>query len=92
MPDGEIWVFQRLVTSNSLCGIKVEHLGEQVKSEWVCVWEQLRERYSGPDGQRPDIVLSLWFFQLNKNFGDRGGRLTLGEPTRRRVSSEGVPR
>ena len=66
MPDGEIWVFQRLVASNSLCGIKVEHLGEQVKSEWVRVWEQLRERYSRPDGQRPDIVLSLWFLQLNK--------------------------
>lgn len=59
MPDGEVWVLQRLFASNALRGVKVEHLSEQVKSERVRVREQLRERDSWPDGQRPNVVLSL---------------------------------
>ena len=94
MPDGKIWVLQCLFACNSLRGIKVEHLGEQVESERVRMWEQLRERYPRPDGQRPNVILSLWIL-LNDTaeiFSDLERRLTLGEPTRRRVSSEGVPR
>jgi hypothetical protein len=39
VPDGEIWVLQRLVAGDAFRGIKVEHLGEQIKRERVSMRE-----------------------------------------------------
>jgi hypothetical protein len=50
MPDGEVRVLQCLFACNSLRGIEIEHLGEQIESERVRIWEQLRELHSRPDG------------------------------------------
>ena len=51
MPDGKIWMLQRLLTGEALRRIKVEHLGEQIERERVRVREHLRERHSRPDWQ-----------------------------------------
>ena len=59
VPDGEVRMLQCLFTGDSLRGIKVQHLGEQIESEWVRVWKQLRERHPWPDGQGTDVILCL---------------------------------
>ena len=99
VPDSEILVLQCLIAGDASRGIKVEHLGEQIERERVRMREQLRERHTGPDGQRTDVVLRLIVNSLSqKKMRESatatfsGRRRTLGEPTRRRVSSEGVPR
>lgn len=59
MPDGKIRMLQRLFAGDALRRIKVQHLGEQIKGEWVRVRKQLRKRHPRPDGQRTDIILGL---------------------------------
>ena len=59
MPDGKVRVLQRLIASDALGRIKVEHLSEQIEGERVRVRKHLRERHPRPDGQGTDVVLCL---------------------------------
>ena len=91
VPNGEVRVLKRLLAGDALRGVEVEHLGEEVEGERVGLREELLEGDAGFDGKRADVVLGLdGLSDPNEREWNKG--LTRGDPTRRRVSSEGVPR
>ena len=52
-------MLQSLVARDTLRGVEVEHLGEQVERERVGLREELLERHAGLDGERANVVLGL---------------------------------
>lgn len=59
MPDGKIRVVQGLFTSDTLRGIEVKELGQQVDGQGVGTGEELGERNPSFDGEGTDVILSL---------------------------------
>ena len=54
-----VTVVQRLLAGDTLRGVEVEHLGEQVERERVGLREELLERHAGLDGEGANVVLGL---------------------------------
>jgi len=57
VPDLEIGVIQGLFASNSLCGIKVKHPGQEIDRERVGMRNEGREGNPGLNRERADILL-----------------------------------
>jgi hypothetical protein len=91
VPDGEVRVLEGLLAGDTLRGIEVKHLGKQVESKRVRLRKELLERHARFDWEGANIVLRLYTRQGTAVRMQCSGP-TRGEPTRRRVSSEGVPR
>lgn len=51
VPDGEVWVVQRLFARDALGGVEVEELGEEVDSERVGTREEGLEGHARLDGE-----------------------------------------
>ena len=58
MPNLKIGVVQGLFTSNPPRRIEVEHPGQEIDRERVCMRDKGREGNSGLDRERADILLS----------------------------------
>ena len=59
VPDGEVWVVERLLAGDTLGRIEVEELGKKIDGEGVRAREECCERNTRFDGQRTNVVLSL---------------------------------
>lgn len=97
VPYAEVRMIQGLLARDALGRVKVEHLLQEVDGERVGVGVERREWDAGLDGQRADVVLCLCGGTRSRDGQQRRGcarttRRTRGDPTRRRVSSLGVPR
>jgi hypothetical protein len=93
MPNLQVGMVQCLFTADSLCWVETEHLGEEVDGKGVGVRIERGERDPGLDRERPDIILGLSDGNETRIENKKQKKwLTRGEPTRRRVSSEGVPK
>jgi len=57
VPDLEVGVVQGLFTSDPFRRIEVEHPGQEVYRERVGMGDEGRERNTGLDGERADILL-----------------------------------
>jgi len=58
MPNLKVGVVQGLFTSNPLRRIKVEHPGQEIDRERVCMRDKSGEGNPGFDRERTDILLS----------------------------------
>ena len=50
VPYVQVGMVQRLLAADPLGGVKTQHLGQEVDSEWVSMGVQGCEGYSGFDG------------------------------------------
>lgn len=86
-------MFQCLLAGDALCGIKIEQLSENLKGHRVCTRKQSGKCDLRLDRERANVVLRLYQCDVNGDAGMNSYlKRTRGDPTRRRVSSDGVPR
>jgi hypothetical protein len=88
--DDSLWVLEGFLTSESFRGIKREELGQQIKGERRSVRVERLELDSGFDGKRSNVPVSQ--LESLKHCPRMTYSCARGDPTRRRVSSVGVPR
>ena len=59
VPDVEVRVLKGLLAGDTLCGVEVEQLAQEVDGKRVCTREERLEGHARLDGQRADVVLGL---------------------------------